>query len=113
MGYSYSAPTSWLKLSKAQMEAKEKWAKESSLVNWNNAIYIDEAAFFRGDVANKKWVSASEEYSVKNTRASFKCNVFGLNHITGILTFELFEGDFNSDKFLDILKRNLKYIKQA
>ena len=31
----------------------------------------------------------------------------------GILTFELFEGGFISDKFLDILKRNLKFIKQA
>ena len=39
--------------------------------------------------------------------------MFGLIHITGILTFELFEGGFNSDKFLDILKRNLKFIKQA
>ena len=39
--------------------------------------------------------------------------MFGLIHITGILTFELFEGDFNSDKFLDILERNLKFIKQA
>ena len=25
----------------------------------------------------------------------------------------MFEGGFNSDKFLDILKRNLKFIKQA
>ena len=39
--------------------------------------------------------------------------MFGLIHITGILTFEFFEGGFNSDKFLDILKRNLKFIKQA
>ena len=46
MGYSYSAPTPWLKLSKYQMEAREKWAKKSSVVNWNNAIYIDEAAFY-------------------------------------------------------------------
>ena len=52
----------------------------------------------------KKCVFASEEYSVKRTRANFKCNVFGLIHITGILTFELFERGFNSDKFLDILK---------
>ena len=59
----------------------------------------------------KKWISASEEYSVKRTRANFKCNVLGLIHITAILTFELFEGGFNSDKFLDILKRNLKFIK--
>ena len=69
--------------------------------------------FYGGDVTNKKWVSASEEYSVKRTRTNFKCNVFGLIHITGILTFELFEVGFNSDKFLDILKRNLKFIKQA
>ena len=95
------------------MEAREKWAKESSVVNWNNAIYIDEAAFYGGDVTHKKWISASEEYSVKRTRANFKCNVFGLIHITGVLTFELFEGGFNSDKFLDILKRNLKFIKQT
>ena len=35
------------------MEAIEKWAKESSLVKWNNAIYIDEAAFYGGDVTHK------------------------------------------------------------
>ena len=58
-------------------------------------------------------MSASEEYSAKWIRANFKCNVFGFIHITAILTFELFEGGFNSDKFLDILKRNLKFIKQA
>ena len=113
MGYSYLAPTPWLKLSKSQIEAREKWAKESSVVNWNNAIYIDEAAFYGGDDTHKKWVSASEEYSVKRTRANFKCNVFSLINITGILTFELFEGGFNNDKFLDILIRNLKFIKQA
>ena len=38
---------------------------------------------------------------------------FGLIHITGILTFELFKEGFNSYTFLDILKRNLKFIKQA
>ena len=113
MGYSYLAPTPWLKLSKSQIEAREKCAKESSVVNWNNAIYIDEAEFYGGDVTHKKWVSASEEYSVKRTRAKFKCNVFSLINITGILTFELFEGGFNNDKFLDILIRNLKFIKQA
>ena len=95
------------------METRENFEKMFSVVNWNNAIYIDEAAFYGGDVTHKKWVSASEEYSVKRTRANFKCNVFGLIHITGILTFELFEGGFNSDKFLDMLKRNLKFIKQA
>ena len=66
MGCSHSAPTPWLKLSKAQMEAREKWAKESSLVNWNNAIYINETTFYGGNVTHKKWVSASEEYSQKN-----------------------------------------------
>ena len=69
--------------------------------------------FYWGDATHKKWVSASEEYSVKRTRANFKCNVFGLIHITTILTFELFEGGFNSDKFLDKLKRDSKFIKQA
>ena len=113
MGYSYSAPTPWLKFSKAQMEVREKWAKDSSVVNWNNAIYIDEAAFYGGDFTHKKYVSASEEYSVKRARSNFKCKVFYSIYITGILTFEFFEGGFNSDKFLDILKRNLKFIKQA
>ena len=65
MGYSYSAPTQSLKLPKAQMEAREKWAKESSLVNRSNEIYIDETAFYEGDVTHKKWVFASEEYSVQ------------------------------------------------
>ena len=46
MGYSYSAPTPWFKLSKVQMEAREKLVKDSSVVNWNNAIYTDEAAFY-------------------------------------------------------------------
>ena len=54
MRYSYSAPTQSLKLPKAQMEAREKWAKESSLVNRSNAIYIDETAFYEGDVTHKK-----------------------------------------------------------
>ena len=36
-----------------------------------------------------------------------------LDSHNGIFTFELFEGGFNSDKFLDILKRNMKFIKQA
>ena len=82
--------------------SQRKWTKESSLANWNNAIYIDEVAFYGGDVTHKKWVSVSEEYSVKITRAKFKCNVFGWIHITGISTFELSEGDFNSNKFLDM-----------
>ena len=93
------------------MEAREKWAKESRILNRSNAIYINETVFYEGDVTHKKWVSASEEYSVKRARANFKCNVFGLIHITAILTFELIEGGFNSDKFLGLLKRNLKFIK--
>ena len=52
-GYLYSAPTQWLKLSKAQMEPGEKWMKDSSLVNWNNAIYIDEKVFYGRDVTHK------------------------------------------------------------
>ena len=28
--------------------------KESSLVNWNNTIYIDEAAFYEGNVSYEK-----------------------------------------------------------
>ena len=39
--------------------------------------------------------------------------MFGLIHITAILIFELFEGGFNSYNFLVLLKRNLKFIKQA
>ena len=35
------------------MEAREKLAKESSLVNWSNAIYINEAAFYGGDITHK------------------------------------------------------------
>ena len=36
------------------MKSEKKWAKESSLVNWNYVIYLDEAAFYRGDVTYKK-----------------------------------------------------------
>ena len=75
--------------------------------------FIYEAAFYGGDVTHKKWVAASEEYSVKRTTANFKCSEYDLIQITIILTFELFEGGFNSYNFLDILKRNLKFIKQA
>ena len=32
---------------------QRKWAKESNLVNWNNAIYIDEAALYGGDFSHK------------------------------------------------------------
>ena len=39
-------------------------------------------------------MAAREEYSKNKTKASFKCNVFGLIHNMGILTFELFEGGF-------------------
>ena len=39
--------------------------------------------------------------------------MFGLIHIMWILAFELFEGSLKSDNFLDILKRNLKFIKQV
>ena len=39
--------------------------------------------------------------------------MFGLIHIMEILTFELFEGGFNSHKLKDILKRNLKFIRQV
>ena len=84
---------------KSSDESQRKWAKEFSIANWNNAIYINEAAFYGGDVTHKKWVSVSEEYSVKRARAYFKCNVFGLIHIMAILTIELFEGGFNSHKF--------------
>ena len=54
IGYSYSAPTQSLKRPKAQMEAREKWTKEFSLVNRSNAIYIDETAFYEGDAPHKK-----------------------------------------------------------
>ena len=35
------------------MEAREKLANKSSLVNWSNAIYIDEAEFYGGDFTHK------------------------------------------------------------
>ena len=66
MGYSYSALTPWLKLSKSQMEAREKWAKESSVVNWNNAVYIDEAAFYGGDFTQKMGICKWRVFSQKN-----------------------------------------------
>ena len=40
-----------------------------------------------------------------------QCIWLDSHHI--IFTFELFEGGFNSDKFLEKLKSNLKFIKQA
>ena len=39
--------------------------------------------------------------------------IIGFIHITGILTFELFEGYFNNNKIIDKLKRELKFIKQT
>ena len=45
MGYSYSAPTPWLKLSKAQMEARENERKSPVLPTEANEIYLVEAAF--------------------------------------------------------------------
>ena len=53
MWYSYSVPTCSFKLSKVQLESREKWMKESSLVNWNNLIYLDQAAFYKRDVTHK------------------------------------------------------------
>ena len=40
-----------------------------------------------------------------------KC--FGLSQIIAVLTFKLYEGGFNSDNFLDILRRHLKFIKHS
>ena len=34
--------------------------------------------------------------------------IIGFIHITGILTFELFEGDFNNDKIIDKLKKGIE-----
>ena len=99
MGYSYSASNCVTEVFKSSDRNKRKWSKESSLLNWNNAIYLDEAAFLGWDVTYKNWVAASEKYSAKRTKAKFKCNSFRLINITGILTFELFKGGFNSDKF--------------
>ena len=67
------------------MEAKDKWVKEFSLVNWSNSIYLAEASFYEGNVTQLKWVAASEEYSVIQTRTNFKCNVFALILITRFL----------------------------
>ena len=58
---------------KVQMEAREKWVKESSVVNLNNAIYIDEAAFYEGDVTHKngylqvKSIQSNEQELTLNT----------------------------------------------
>ena len=34
--------------------------------------------------------------------------IIGFIHITRILTFELFEGDFNNDKIIDKLKKGIE-----
>ena len=62
MRNSYSAQTQTFKSSDG---SQRKWAKESSLVNRSNVIYIDETAFYEGDVTHKKWVSASEDIQLK------------------------------------------------
>ena len=80
MGYSYSAPTPRLKLSKAQMEAREKWTKESSLVYWNNPIYIDEAAFYGGDVAHKN--EYLQVKSIQSTEQELTLNAMCLDWLT-------------------------------
>ena len=48
--YSYSLQLHNLNISKSQLEVRDKWAKEFSLVNWNNAIYFVQAGFFGGNV---------------------------------------------------------------
>ena len=34
--------------------------------------------------------------------------IIGFIHITGILTFELFEGDFNKSKIIDNMKKRIE-----
>ena len=58
--------------------------------------------------------AVSEKYSVKKKQEqNLIAIIIGFIHITGILTFGLFEGDFNNDKIIDKLKRELKFIKQT
>ena len=44
-------------------------------------------------------------FSQKKQEQTLIAIIIGLIHITGILTFELFEGDFNNDKIIDKLKK--------
>ena len=53
-------------------------------------------------------VAVSEKYSVKKQKQTLIAIIIGFIHITWILTFELFEGDFNNDKIIEILKKGIE-----
>ena len=44
----------------------------------------------------------------KNQEQTLIAIIIVLIHITGILIFELFEGDFNNDKIIDKLKKGIE-----
>ena len=47
-------------------------------------------------------------FSQKKQEQTLIAIIIGFIHITGILTFELFEGDFNNDKIIDKLKKGIE-----
>ena len=47
-------------------------------------------------------------FSKKKQEQTLIAIIIGFIHITRILTFELFEGDFNNDKIIDKLKKGIE-----
>lgn len=102
-GYPFKKPL----LTQKQKEERLQWALDNYFRNWFEVIFSDESTIIKDNNINKKIWIGPETINIKRiTKHSIKRQLYGCIYIGGLITFDIFKENMNSEKYIDILKKN-------
>jgi transposase len=90
-------------LTEKHKQDRLKWALENYYTNWNDIIFSDESTIIRDSIRKKIWIGPESNKYKKKSKHSIKRNIYACINIGGLITYNIFEGNMNSDKYIAIL----------
>jgi DDE superfamily endonuclease/Transposase len=107
-GFIRRKPHTKLDLTETHIQTRYFWAANMrSFRYWGEVIFTDETSIWLNDNGHEGWFNNQNDHPLSFDKHSGKLHVWGAVTIFGKLTMRVFRDNFNSLRYLDILKNVL------
>jgi len=97
-----------------------KWAEDNFSRDWTLVIFSDECTIIKNSLKKNLWIGPETTKIRRVVKHEIKRNIYACISIGGLVTYDIFKENMNSDKyieiledkFIDIYKNNNNYVYQ-
>lgn len=106
-GYPFKKPL----LTEKHKQDRLQWAIENYDTDWFSVYFSDETTIIKGGTFDKKIWIGPETVNIKRTvKHAMKRQLWGCIDIRGLVTYSIFTGNLNAERYIDILFEKFLYV---